>query len=152
MLDPSWAEFIVAYRQGGGTADGGGNLDTSKLGQGRNTIGSPLDLVGAAVMSLQSAGAAGAARRRGSGPTLKNPFTTDTAAMGQYLPQLFDNCTTVSGKAIPGRININQAPRTVLHVHSRHDLGFGGPDHFQSRCPIRPRPRPSPTRPARPGP
>ena len=29
VLDPSWAEYIVCYRQGGGTVDGGGNLDTS---------------------------------------------------------------------------------------------------------------------------
>ena len=34
--------------------------------------------------------------------------------MGTYLPKLFDNCTTVSGTSIQGRININQAPRTVL--------------------------------------
>ncbi len=32
VLDPSWAEYIVAYRQGGGTVDGGGNLDTSTFG------------------------------------------------------------------------------------------------------------------------
>lgn len=110
-LDPSWIPFIVAYRQGGGTADGTGNLDTTKFGTGRTTIGSPLDLVGAADIRLTPPGGASAG---GAGPTLKNPFTTDTAAMSQYLPQLFDNCTTVPGTAIPGRININQAPRTVL--------------------------------------
>ena len=109
VIDPSWAEYIVAYRQGGGTVDGGGHLNTSQLGKGVNTIGSPLDLIGARVTVMPA---------RGSGPggratVLANPFTTDTAAMGQYLPQLFDNCSTVSG-AIPGRININQAPRVVL--------------------------------------
>ena len=34
--------------------------------------------------------------------------------MNTYLPALFDNCTTVSGTSIPGRININQASRIVL--------------------------------------
>ncbi len=112
VLDPSWAEFIVAYRQGGGTADGGGNLDTSKFGTGRNTIGSPLDLVGAAPITL--APPSGASNARGATITLQNPFATDSGAMNEYLPQLFDNCTTVSGTSIPGRININQAPRVVL--------------------------------------
>ena len=116
VIEPSWAEFIVAYRLGGGTADGGGNLDTSKLSgaQARNTIGSMLDLVGAAAIQLTPASAGNNATAGRRGASLKNPFTTDTAAMGQYLPELFDNCTTVSGKSIAGRININQAPRTVL--------------------------------------
>ncbi len=115
VFDPSWAQFIVAYRLGGGTAAGSG-LDTSKLNgaQARNTIGSMLDLVGAASIPLTRAGSPGGNAQGQQVPKLKNPFTTDTAAMGQYLPQLFDNCTTVSGKSIPGRININQAPRTVL--------------------------------------
>ncbi len=111
VLDQQYAEFIVAYRQGGGTADGGGNLDTTKFGTGRNTIGSVLDLVGAAAIRLAPPAGANA---RAAGGTLANPFTTDTGAMSNYLPLLFDNCTTVAGTSIPGRININQAPRTVL--------------------------------------
>ncbi len=118
VFDPSWAAYIVAYRQGGGTADGSGNLNTSQLGQGINTIGSPLDLVGATVSVVPpggtSSGGTSGSTRGSRGTVLKSPFTSDTAAMGQYLPQLFDNCTTVSGTAIPGRININQAPRTAL--------------------------------------
>ena len=34
--------------------------------------------------------------------------------MNTYLPKLFDNTTLQTGKSIPGRININQAPRMVL--------------------------------------
>ena len=114
VLDPTWAQFIVAYRQGGGTADGGGNLDTSKLRhRAVNTIGSPLTW--SAPRSDSPAPASGDASGAGGARSpLANPFTTDTAAMSEYLPQLFDNCTTVSGTAIPGRININQAPRIVL--------------------------------------
>ncbi len=46
LPDPKWAEYIVFYRQGGGTVDSGGNVNTSAFGTGRNTIGSMLDLVG----------------------------------------------------------------------------------------------------------
>ncbi len=106
-LDQPSADFIVAYRLGGGTVDGSGNLETSTLedAEARNTIGSPLDLIGVTVRSTGP---------NGNQITLKNPFTTDTGAMSNYLPKLFDNCTTISGTSIPGRININQASRTVL--------------------------------------
>jgi DNA uptake protein ComE-like DNA-binding protein len=114
VFDQKQAEFIVAYRLGGGTADGSGNLDASKLdgASGRNQIGNMLDLVGAAAIRLQPS--SGNASGAGELVTLANPFTSDTAAMNEYLPLLFDNCTTISGAAIPGRININQASRIVL--------------------------------------
>jgi type II secretory pathway component PulK/DNA uptake protein ComE-like DNA-binding protein len=106
-LDQESADFIVAYRLGGGTLDASNHIDTSTLEDAEplNTISSPLDLIGVTV--------------RGRGPsgnqvTLTNPFTSDTSAMSNYLPKLFDNCTTISGSSIPGRININQASRTVL--------------------------------------
>ncbi len=131
VLDPSYAEFIVCYRQGGGTADSSGHLDTTNgFGTARNTIGSMLDLVGAAdialapppstteagstVGSTATTGGSASTAGEGSTVTLKNPFTTDTSAMTTYLPILFDNCTTVAGTSIPGRININQASQTVL--------------------------------------
>lgn len=34
--------------------------------------------------------------------------------MGLYLPTLMDNCTVSTSTIIPGRININQAPITIL--------------------------------------
>jgi hypothetical protein len=34
--------------------------------------------------------------------------------MALYLPLLMDNCTVVEAETIPGRININEAPREVL--------------------------------------
>jgi hypothetical protein len=111
VMDPKYAQFIVAYKLGGGTADGGGNLDPSGLAgaQSRNTISSPLDLIGTpATIRLKPANGAG------TGPSLTNPFSSDVGAMTEYLPILFDNCTSISGTSIPGRININQAPRLVL--------------------------------------
>ncbi len=105
VMDPTWAQFIVAYREGGGTSQGG-NLVTSNSGQAINTISSPLDLIGATVTPIAQGG--------GRATPLTNPFTSDTSAMTNYLPVLFENCTTISGTGIPGRININQASRTVL--------------------------------------
>ncbi len=137
LPDPKWAEYIVFYRQGGGTVDSSGNVNTSAFGTGRNTIGSMLDLVGIkSVRTVTANGSgsggagsggsgSGASGSGGSGSggtstsatsanTLPNPFTTDSQSMQYYLPILFDTCTTVAGTSIPGRININTAPLPVL--------------------------------------
>ena len=45
---------------------------------------------------------------------IASPFTEDPAAMAEYLPQLQAYATTTTAAAIPGRINLNQAPRPVL--------------------------------------
>ena len=36
--------------------------------------------------------------------------------MSTYLPELMDNCTVFPDPTIPGRININEAPRAVLRT------------------------------------
>jgi hypothetical protein len=41
-------------------------------------------------------------------------FPNDKGAMGSYLPKLMDNCTVNRAQSIPGRLNINQAPRALL--------------------------------------
>jgi len=111
VLDQPSAEFIVAYRlNNSGQADGSGHLDMSKLGKASKNLASMLDLVGTRVQLAPTS-----PQGSGSRPiTLKNPFTSDTAAMSTYLPKLYDNCMTESGKSTAGRININQAPRTIL--------------------------------------
>jgi DNA uptake protein ComE-like DNA-binding protein len=109
-LDQSSADFIIAYRLGGGTLDSSGHIDTSTLenAQAINTISSPLDLIGVTVRGQGTTGSQNA---------VKNPFTSDPSAMSDYLPKLFEYCTTVTpGKSIPGRININQAPRVILQT------------------------------------
>ena len=45
---------------------------------------------------------------------VESPFVNDPIAMNVYLPKLMDNFTATGTPTIPGRININQAPRTVL--------------------------------------
>jgi hypothetical protein len=106
-LDQPSAQYIVAYRMGGGTADSSGNMDTTAFGPAVNTISSPLDLMGSQKITLVAEG-------KSSGGTLANPFTADSGSMNTLLPTLFANCTTTAGTGIPGRININQASRTVL--------------------------------------
>ena len=41
-------------------------------------------------------------------------FPDDPGAMGGYLPLLMENCTSGGQDVIPGRLNINQAPRVLL--------------------------------------
>jgi type II secretory pathway component PulK len=41
-------------------------------------------------------------------------FRDDPSAMESYLPKLMENCTINPAKSIPGRLNINQAPRLLL--------------------------------------
>jgi hypothetical protein len=49
-----------------------------------------------------------------------SPFSNDTEEMNNYLPLLYDNLT-ISDKPIVGRININQAPRSVLELLAAQD-------------------------------
>lgn len=46
--------------------------------------------------------------------TVLSPFTEEPAAMGSYMPALMENCACSDSSSIPGRININQAPREIL--------------------------------------
>lgn len=120
VIDPEQAAFIVAYRQygsssssGGGGSGGGTNEQAPPAAGGyqpdfsqpaKTNIANLLDLVGASVSV--SAG--------GRSQTLPSPFRNEPSAMSDYLPKLFENTTVETGKTVPGKININQAPRAVL--------------------------------------
>ncbi|MDD4266790.1 MAG: type II secretion system protein GspK [Pirellulales bacterium] len=111
-LTPEWATFIVGYRQNGPstgndpatTAVPTDNLDFS--GDAQQEIKSVLDLVGVTTqVKVQGQEI----------PTVLAPqFPQDSASMQEYLPMLLDAVTTVDAETISGRININQASRTVL--------------------------------------
>jgi len=45
---------------------------------------------------------------------LDSPFRNTPGNMGSFLPDLAAHCTTDTRTMIPGRVNINQAPREVL--------------------------------------
>ena len=112
-LDESWVSAIIAARQpadnqAAQAAQGGAGLDSilaglltgnvnvgdiAALGNEDGTLNSLLDLVG----------------RQGS------PFVHDIDEMIEYLPILYDHLI-LSDEPIVGRININQASRTVLEL------------------------------------
>lgn len=110
VLPQDWATFIVAYKQNGAYSGsdepqaGGGSLDLTK--QGRTKLTQVLDLIGKKTrVTFQGSREA---------TVLESPFPSDPIAMALYLPQLLDNVTVSQAPIIPGRININQAPKTVL--------------------------------------
>ena len=106
-----WAAFIVAYRQNGpytGTKPGeqiAGKTPDMKA-KGTVKLKTVLDLIGARVQAKF--------------PDEKNPIVLEAifpdmpGMMNAYLPKLMENLSVNPAKVIPGRININQAPRSVL--------------------------------------
>lgn len=106
-----WATFIVAYRQNGpytgrdrprrGAA---GQLDLSK--KGRAPLSSVLDLVDQRVR-VQFEG-------QRESVVIESPFSSGPGAMSGWLPEVMDNLTVYPSAVIPGRININLAPRRIL--------------------------------------
>jgi hypothetical protein len=123
VLDEEWATFIVAYRQFGPASgnqqeqqrqeeaevepqlpsDFVGQLDLTQPAQ--TQITQVLDLIGVRV-TVSSQG--------GQAATMETPFPADVLAMNEYLPMLLDNVTVNPESIIPGRININHAPRPLL--------------------------------------
>lgn len=110
-FEPSWATYIVAYRQNGpytgsesGEAGATGELDLSR--PGRIPLTSVLDMVGTKVQ----------VRFQGdrNSTVLESPFPNVPLAMNVYLPPLLDQAAVNTAAVIPGRININQAPRVIL--------------------------------------
>jgi len=126
-LGPEWATFIVAYRQqqgpfeeeqrleeGGSSGDNDLEVETEPSGQldlsrpGRLKLGTVLDLIGTRVKVRYEG--------EDEDKVLVSPFSDDPEAMSTYLPELMDTLTTEKATVLPGRININQAPRAVLEA------------------------------------
>jgi type II secretory pathway component PulK len=110
-LGPTYATFIVAYRQNGpytgsepGQTGVTGQLDLAKPAKVKLT--QVLDLVGVRVrVTFQG----------DDRPTvLESPFPDAPVISEAYMKLLMDNTTVNPSPLIPGRININQAPRVVL--------------------------------------
>ena len=133
VLDEPMANFIVAYRQGGpentgpGAPPAGRTVDASGLKldfnlPGRERLQNLLDLVGARTRVVEASQGGGGGGGGGSGPggppsqppTCESPFRNEPGATRDYIPKLFDNFSVNSSPSIPGRININQAPRVLL--------------------------------------
>ncbi|MEK6236695.1 MAG: general secretion pathway protein GspK, partial [Planctomycetales bacterium] len=111
VLNDEWATFIVAFRQGGPHSGsdppqsiGGAKLDYNQSAKYQfQTI---LDLVGEDTQ----------ARVAGEDQpiVLKSPFPDSPLLMNSFLPILADYVTVNPSPIVPGRININQAPKAIL--------------------------------------
>ena len=121
VLGREAANFIVAFRQGGPEPEGNrpgeaagpaantesaANLQIDFETPGSEPISSLLSLVGVNTSTT----AANSDQR----VVVETPFPNRPGELSTFLPDLFDNLTVNSDEVIPGRVNINQAPRAVL--------------------------------------
>jgi hypothetical protein len=137
VLDPQWAAFIVAYRQYGpaDTEEVGEtsySVDALDLSQpGKVKINQVLDLIGKRVEvkgaengeEQEGGGTSGGQGSSGGGGEeggeeesmlLESPFPDTLGIPATYLPTLLDTVTATESTLIPARLNINQAPRTLI--------------------------------------
>jgi type II secretory pathway component PulK len=77
-----------------------GELDLTQPGKVKLT--QVLDLIGKTVLV------------KGAKQPLTSPFDDQASSMAEYLPRLMDAVTVASGTSIPGRLNLNLAPRQIL--------------------------------------
>lgn len=94
------AGVVVSQQPGGGQSGGSGSQTGSSYSSGG---GSP--------SGGRGGGGGGSA---GQKVRLESPFPNGPIAMSTYLPKLMENLSVNPDTSIPGRININQASRTVL--------------------------------------
>ena len=124
VFSAEWANFIVAYRLYG-PAEG----DNNNSGQGQSaadlqldltqsptaTLTQVLDLIGASVtIRVEQPDGQGQMVATTETTTVNSPFQEDLISMATYMTTLMDNCTVSEAETIPGRININEAPRELL--------------------------------------
>lgn len=132
VLTEAEANFIVAYRQGGPEEEGGNNggptggsrtVEAASLNidfnlPGRERLNNLLDLVGVRTRVVdnnqQQGGQPGQGPQNQQATVCESPFKNEPGAMRTFIPKLFDNFAVNSSASIPGRININQAPRPLL--------------------------------------
>jgi type II secretory pathway component PulK len=114
-LGETAATFIVAYRQNGAdtsqakaTENASVEIDPKAKGTKPTKLKTILDLVGAKV-SIKTT-----KNKKTTTTTLGSPFPNIPGVTNALLTSLMDNCTINASPVIPGRININQAPRTLL--------------------------------------
>ncbi len=122
-LEPSWANYIVAYRQYGPYNGAGEGEDASSLlidasVPATRWIRSPLELIATRV------GIPDPEKAEKKVKVYVSPLTADPGAMREYLPQLMDAVTVGSGAPVFGRINVNLAPREVLAALPGMDMSL----------------------------
>ncbi len=111
VLEPSWANFVVAYRQygpytGAETGEAADALPLDLAPPPQHNIASPLELVAARVAIPTG--------EQDKQKVYASPFGDDPAQLRESLPKLMDRVTAYAGTPIVGRVNVNLAPRAVL--------------------------------------
>ncbi|MCU0958599.1 MAG: general secretion pathway protein GspK [Pirellulaceae bacterium] len=113
-LNEDWAKFIVLYRQHGAyDGDEAGEdvatiTDIDLTQEGGTKLTQVLDLIGAKVQIPGSGD--------GEGRVVAAAFPETLAEMMVYMPILMDHVAVNAQPTIPGRINVNLAPRTILQA------------------------------------
>jgi hypothetical protein len=134
-LSAEWADFIILYRQYGpyteqsseGGADSNAATGAATIDfnvEASTTIGQLYELIGARVAipveeeeSMEGGDGEGGEGGEGGDEEEEEPIIVPSPIPeGDYsqLPEMVDVLTAWSGDFMPGRININQAPRPVL--------------------------------------
>lgn len=121
VFEPSWASFIIAYRQFGphaGSQEGAAaeSLPVDLSRPPAHNIQSPLELIGQRVGIPTG--------EQDKTEVFASPWLDEPGQMREYLPKLMDEVTVGSGLPIPGRINVNLAPREVLAAIPGFDLAL----------------------------
>jgi hypothetical protein len=109
VFSEEWTNFILAYRlygpyTGGEPGQSAAGIQLNLSQQPKAQFSQVLDLIGKKVQISQN----------GQQIVLQSPFDSEPLVMGVYLPQLMENCTASQAAPIPGRININLAPKEIL--------------------------------------
>ncbi len=132
-------KFIIAYRQGGPYTGRDASKSISSVTvdpkqRGNVRLNTVLDLIGVKTRIAQTAqgnseaspqgGVSGAVKSGGRGASGDNnsnsrvvidpAFPDDATSMQNYLPKLMENLAVNAAPSIPGRLNVNQAPRALL--------------------------------------
>jgi type II secretory pathway component PulK len=117
VLGEEMANFIIAYRQGGAYEGepgsrqvSAGSLELDFNQRGRVQLQTVLDLIGVFTQVVPQG------QQGGEPQTCESPFRNDPSLMRDYLPKLFDNFSVNESPSIPGRLNINQAPKPLLRA------------------------------------
>ena len=109
VLDLIGVKTSVAKPPGSSSSGGGGG------GGGGASGGSGGGLGGTSGVGGASGGAAGGGGTKSSTQVINAAFPNEPGAMQTYLPKLMENLAVNASPSIPGRLNINQAPRALLN-------------------------------------
>ncbi len=111
VFNEEWSNFIIAYRQNGpqqvqGQLQSAGSAAIDLEQPGNTMLTQVLDLIGVQTR----------AKFKGQQQpvSLTCPFPNEPLQMATYMTLLMDNLAVSQTASIPGRININQAPRVIL--------------------------------------